>query len=256
MPLRFGLGELAAAVDAGDFLGVVGGDRGAGAPVLDRDIDDIGEVVLALRIVVVEPVEEVEQILGARGHQARIAQPTGALGLVRVLELDHFLDGGIGMGDDAAVLQRVVGLEAEYDHGGRIGRAQPVEHILHGLRLDKGRIAQQHQHVACEVLQRLFRLRDRVAGAELRLLHHAFGAAADLVLDLLALVADDDDGARGRQSFDRSHQMLDDRAARHGVKDLVQPAIEAGALARGKDDGGEFAVRVHGAVPCHQSLAV
>ena len=74
--------------------------------------------------------------------------------------------------------------------------------------------------------------------------------------DLLALVADDDDGAGRCQALDRCHQVLDNRAPGNIVEDLVQPALEAGALTCGKDYGGKFAVSGHSAVPCHQSLAV
>ncbi len=170
--------------------------------------------------------------------------------------LDHLLDRAIGAGDHAAVAQRVLRFEAEHDDRGRVAFVQPVEHPPHRLRANERNVAIEDEYVAVEVRQRCARLLHRVPRAELRFLQCGRSAPRDRRLDLLAPAADDDDGVPGPEFVDARHQVMQHRPSADRVEDLVQVALHPGALARGEDDGGEFACDAHGASPCHRLLAV
>ena len=160
------------------------------------------------------------------------------------------------MGDDPAVLQRVGRFETQHHHRRFVRRAQAFEHFDHRDRRDERRIAKQHDDVAIEILERVLRLRHRMAGPQLRFLHHAGRAVGHLLFHLFAFVPHDHDGPARLEDRDLCHQMLDNRAARDIVQDLVHPALEARTLARGENDDSEITALLHGQGPCHQSLAV
>ncbi len=164
---------------------------------------------------------------------------TGALGLVRVLVLDHLHDAAL-VGDDPAVLQCVGRLEAEHDRGGGVVGVEPLDHRAHRLGADERDVAVEHQHVAVEAGERVPRLLHRVAGAQLRRLHRELRPAGELRFELLAQVADHDHGVRRRELGERGHQVLDHRPPGDRVEHLVAGALHPRALARGEDDSGEW----------------
>ena len=162
---RFFCQRASASVDAAHFVWIVGDDHRAVAALERGDIDDVDEVVFALRIVVADLAEQIEQVRRLHRHEARVAQTAGALFLVGVLVFDHHRDPAVIVSKDATVLQRVFRFEAEHDHGRRVGRVQPLDHRAHRLGAHERHIAVEDQYVAVEAGQRLFRLLHRMAGA-------------------------------------------------------------------------------------------
>jgi len=77
--------------------------------------------------------------------------------------------------------------------------------------------------------------------AKLRFLHHDLGpAAAERRFDLFAPVTRDDHLAVKADLPQAAQQVQQHRVTRDGMEDLVQVAFHARALARGKDDDGQW----------------
>ena len=108
-------------------------------------------------------------------HDTRIAQPDFALGIARILEFDDCLQPAIGSGDKAAVFRRIFRPEAENDHRRVICRAARYQHVLHGFRRQKRRIAEQHQHIAGEIRHLLAGGEHGMSRAERLCLHGGIG---------------------------------------------------------------------------------
>jgi hypothetical protein len=174
---RFGPGALAAALEVGqlheavhaEHLGVVLRRRGHHRHALGhRHGDDVGQVVLALHVVVLQRRDPALQRCGGRGHHAGVDLANGALRRTRVLLLD---DGahGLALAHDAAVATGVV------EHQGQQREALPATGLYQRTR----RVGAHQRHVAVEdqcralVVEQRQGLPHGVAGAELRFLAHA-----------------------------------------------------------------------------------
>ena len=111
--------------------------------------------------------------------------------------------------------------------------------------------------MAGKAFERFTRLQRGVGSTELRLLQCGGNVAPfQRSVELLALVADHHDRALEIELGKAVEQVEQHRPPGDRVQDLMQVALHTGSLACSKDDGGEFAGSVHGAEPCHQSLAV
>src|SRR3954454_19748401 len=104
LPLQLEVGELDAAIDPCGLIRIAF-DYDCIASFGGGDVDDIGEVVLAGGIVVADLVEPPEEVIGADGHHAGVAEPDCALLLRRILKLDHFCDMVAVSKDDPPVFQ-------------------------------------------------------------------------------------------------------------------------------------------------------
>ena len=90
-------------------------DDGRGQPVGAGQGDDVGEIVLALGVVVAEAPQEAEQVLAVDRHDPGIAEIDGKLVGRRVAGFDDGLEDAARPGDQAAVGARRVRPEAEHD---------------------------------------------------------------------------------------------------------------------------------------------
>ncbi len=181
---------------------------------------------------------------------------TSALAFVRVLIFDHLDDAPLIIGDHAAIVTWIVRLEPQDDDLGFVIRMKPVEHGLHRFAPYERHIAIEHKYIARMPFQQLLSLLHGVPGSQLRFLQACFGIAAQRLFNLLAPCPDDDDLLGRRERIDTAHKVFQHGSARNRVENLVQVAFHAGALARSKDNGGEFVGVAHGKCPCHQMLAV
>ena len=100
----------ALAVDAERSHSSSGCARRPPTPVRQRARDDVGQVVLALRVVVPERASHVRQLRGRRGHDAGVDLADRALARRRVLLLDDLPHRAARIAHDAAVAGRVVEL--------------------------------------------------------------------------------------------------------------------------------------------------
>jgi hypothetical protein len=166
-PLEFG--QLHRAVDAGHLGGIRDLVRHHGHAVGDGKLHDIGQVVLVLRVPVVQPRQPAAQQAGRHGHDAAVDFPDLALGRARVLVFDDgpHLRRSLGAGAHDAPIAGRVG-HAQREQGQALAVALRQQGLQRG-RLGQRHIARQHQRDAVVGQQRQ-RLLHRVAGAELGLL--------------------------------------------------------------------------------------
>ena len=163
-----GGGEVGAGVDA-EGLGLGAGDDGGGEAAGAGEGDDVGEVVLALGVVVADLGEEVERGWRRRRRGGRNCRAGCASWSRRRRPCASTMASrrAVGVEDEAAVAAGVRGLEAEDDDGGAGGAG--VEHRLQRLRADERGVAVEDDDVALEALELRGGLQHGVGGAELLL---------------------------------------------------------------------------------------
>ena len=245
LPFQFEMGELGAAVDARGFIGIAL-DHHRPAALARGDVDDIGQIIFARRIVVGDLGQPAEQIGRAHRHHPRIAQAHRAFFLGGVAKFDHLGDLVALAQYDPAIIGGVGGRGRQHDHARRIVTVQPVEHPAQRCGLDERGIAVEDQQRPVIVSQCCLRLLDRVPGAFLFGLDgEARAACRQRRLDLLAAFPDDHHLALGAKRGDAVEQMQQQRPAGDRVKYLVRVRTHPIALPRGKHDHGEFALVAH-----------
>ena len=239
------LGELGPVVGSLGLRDVVDQVRTDGQAVLAGQTNGVGQVVLALGVVVADPRERRDEERGVERQDPRVDLVDLALLGRRVLLLHDRLDVTLMVANDAAVAERVRHPAAQDAH-------RPLRRLVLGgerpqrLTLQQRGVAGRHDHGAGGRAGGLHRDAYGVPGAVLRLLdgqHRGRHQAGDVRSHLLALVPDDrDDTAR----FDGLHgpqHVADHGAPGDGVQHLHGLRLHAGAATGGEDDDGEV---VHG----------
>ena len=209
--------------------------------------DNVGQVVLALGVVVGQARQPGRQQARGHGHDAAVDLGDGALGLARILVLDDARYAAIGCAQDAAVASGVGQLDGQQ-------RQLPAGHGLRcrdqsaqGVWLGERHVARQHDHRAI-LAQVRHRLLHGVAGAKLRLLAHklkvktAYSAccACGGSFYFHSTVAGDDRGAARLQMRRLPQHMVQKRAPRQALQHLGNAAFHARALAGRHDEDVEL----------------
>ncbi len=205
--------------------------------VAGRQRDDIGQVVLALGIVVAEPPEPVAQLRGRHGHDAGVDLADGTLGAARVLVLDDCRDPPVLIAPDASITARVGKLDGQQCQRAFLGNRHQ---FAQGTFPHQWHIAIQNQRDA-PVGESGQCLLHRVSGTELALLHHPVCVTGGKGgPDLFRAMSDHDMKIlRAEQRRGIGH-MLQQRASGKAVQHFRQIGHHAGALARGKNDDLEW----------------
>jgi hypothetical protein len=243
----FQLGQLQGAVHTRHLQGVVDA-VGRHAPAIGHGHgDDVGQVVLALGVVVGQAREPGFEQARRHGHDAAVDFIDGALGFARVLVLDDARHLSCAIAQDAAVARGV-----GQAHGQQ--RQLPAGHGLRGRhqRAQRGRlrqrhVAREHDHRAV-VRQARHGLLHGVAGAQLRLLAHTFHVklacnarqSCGSRFYFCSAVAGDDDGAARLQVRRLVQHMVQQRTACEALQDLGGAAFHARALAGRHDEDVEW----------------
>ena len=238
------LRQLGAVVCPRDFMLIGGLFRQHPGTLAGQDAGDIGQVILAMRIVGAQFVEVLEQRLGGEGVDAGIRFANLLLLRRELLLLDDGFDlvgraPRLLLADDASVAGRVREVGGQNGHG-RVILAVKVEDPGDGLGAEQGNVAGEHQHVVIPG-QRLASRHDRVPGAELFRLHHELHAGARHgFAHAFRLVPDDDENILRRQHcLGRFHHVVQQRPSADLVQDLGMPGFQPRALARRHDGDGE-----------------
>ncbi len=201
----FQMRQLQRAVDT-QHLGFVSGHcMNHRHAVGNRHRDDIGQVILALAIVVGQPRQPLLQLGGRRRHHAGIHLAELPLRLAGVLVFDDAGDLAIRIADDPAVAGRV----GEFDGQQRQSFAGTCrQQSLGGRAFDQRHIAIQDQRRP-SVMQQRHRLLHGMAGAVLWHLADKLDAGAGrLRLDLVGAMPRHDDQALRRQAGSHLQNML------------------------------------------------
>ncbi len=198
-------------------------------PVAVGDTDQVGEVVLALGVVVADPRQRRGQEAGVQRQDAAVDLAYGGLLGGGVLLLDDGGDRAGGVADDPAVAERILGLAGQHGQGAT-GRAVVGHQRLQRLALEQRGVA-VHHHDRAVIGDRPRRAAgervegdpDRVPGAVLGLLHRderVGGQREDVRLDLLALVADHRDEVFRLERLGGGDDVPDQAATADGVQHL------------------------------------
>ena len=228
--------QLLAAVHSEHFSRISHDHRLDGQSARAIGLDQVGEVILALRVRRPEPAQGREQRLEIERVDAAVDFADLALLRRGVLVLDdgHQL---IAAADDPPVARRVL------QHGGhhrRGGAALAVarDQGSNGFRPQQRHVSGQQHHRAARAAQVRFRLEQRVAGAELRLLHDEVQSAdaAERCSEQLRLMTDDDRQRRGFERRGISNDVPDERQSVRVMNQLRQGGLHPGPLAGGQND--------------------
>ncbi len=236
LPDRFGLGKLQPVVDAEQVLeGRLDGHHLEAAPI--GDLDDIGQVELALGVVVADRIEQAERIGARERHQAAIAEIDAALLGAAVAILADRGKRPVAH-DQPAVACRRIGPEAgnhDICAGAELG-PQPRQVV----RLQQGRIAESDDDIVMALLDRLARGEHRMGGAEPFGLQEGPGGRRETrhrLADAFRLAPNDDGDVACRAARRRLDDMRDHRQAGDRMQDFRHRALHSRALAGGEDDG-------------------
>ena len=139
--LAFELGELHLAIDAKHFplaFRLGGAHRQAS---FDRQCDDVGQVILTLRIVVLQAAQPVGEMRRRHGHDTGIDLANGLLLRTGILLFDDALHLAGRVTHDATVARRIGQVD------GKNGKAVPgcLQQALQGCRRGQRHVAVEHQ---------------------------------------------------------------------------------------------------------------
>src|SRR5450432_1573775 len=237
---RLGVGELLAVIDARDVarVGLYSGD----ADRARGDGDDVGQVVLALRVLGDEPGRRLSQEVRGRGVDAGVDLGERALVGRRVLLLDDTYDVAARVTHDAPVA-RGVGRRRRDERETFVATRGPHER-LQRLPPQQRHVAVQHEHDPTKALERRHREAHGVARAALLGLlddGDRVGAEArrEHTLDERQLMPEHGDDGRRPQLAREAHGVRDERAPEQLVQHLRARRAHARALARREDDRGD-----------------
>jgi len=213
------------------------------ATIAPGDLDDVGEVVLALGVVVGDPGDRVGEETSVEREDAAADLPDGGLLGGGVPLLDDRGDRRVGVAQDAAVAEGVRDLGGE--HGERPARVGEVVGDQPGQRLalQQGRVPRHHDD---DAIRRTGRGGERVQG-------DAYGVSGALLLlldreqrsrhlvedvrpDQLAGVPDNGHEVLGLDVQGRGQHVTDHAPAADGVQHLHQLRPHPGAAPGGEHD--------------------
>ena len=207
-------------------------DVSMGTLVLPREGDDVGEVVLAARVAIVDRLEPAGEVLRGRRHHAGVDLADRALLRRRVLVLDDRLHRALGVADDAPVAGRV--LELDRQQRKRALTCMPDDRFERFRPRERVGAEQHERHAVAGQLRQ--RLREGVPGAERRILQRPakIGLGKTLAHRVAAMTVDDADAVR-RELARRLEHVSEQRPAAQRMQHLGQAGAHALAHTGGKD---------------------
>ena len=164
--LGVGLGQVDPGVDAHGHQRIVVAVGVHDLAVAGQDRGDVGQVQLALVVVVGDPVERRPQPVAADDVVAAVHLEQRALGVIGVTELDDRLHASPAPAHDPPEIaaDRLGAVERE-QRGRRARLAVRRHHRQQGLRIDQRVVGVHDQHVAGKSGQRLAAGQDGITGA-------------------------------------------------------------------------------------------
>ncbi len=214
-------------------------DSKSAAPI---DGDQIRQVVLALRIVSRQTVKRFEERLESECVDAAVHFVHAAFIGRGIPFLDNARDRAGRIPHDPSVAARILQLGRE-DRGGRTGQAVTLEQTVQGFALQQWHVGVKQKKRAFFTAEKRLGCQQGVPRPELRRLHDEFNIRSRRQggLDVLAVMADDDDGLRGAKGVGGPQHVIDERAAGQGMQHLGHGGFHPRALAGGKNDDVKLA---------------
>ena len=222
--------ELALRIDSRDFHRIVDLDADDAHALVHGERDDVGEVVLLLRILGADLAEPAGEALAVQRHEAGVDFANGALGVRRILLFDDALDVAIGAAHDAAIPLRISHFSRHHCEPAFAG----LDQALQVLRRDERHIAVQDQDVAVAA-RVLHRLLHRVSGAELLGLQHPLHwRIGECGAHFLGAMAVNHQSLLWLERLRSVKHVREQRSATDGMQHFGQVGPHALALTRGK----------------------
>ncbi|MPM42586.1 hypothetical protein SDC9_89252 [bioreactor metagenome] len=246
----FQFGKLQRAVHTRHLEGIVDAMPHHGHAIGHGHGDHVGQVVLFLRVVVVQARQPLLQVLDRRGHDAAVDLANGAFGIAGVLVLDDALHLAVGVAHDAAVAG---GIGQAHRQQRQLVAARRLHQIGHRGRLREWHVTGEHYHHALIGGQLGHGLLHRMAGAELRLLAHELRVELSVRrqlecaagrFHLVGTVPRHHHHAARRKALRLRHHMLQQWPPGQSLQNFGSAAFHARALARGHDDDVELRCHV------------
>ena len=231
-------GQLDTRVHAEALGDVACGKRKHVAPGAAANLEHVGQVELALRVVASHLLERLEKRLRVEAVEAGVAFGDGGLGGVRILLLDDTLDAPFAVADDAPVAERVVELHGEH-HDRRVRAGAHVGELANGIGRDERAVARQHEQRAVEAGKRILAGEHRVGRAALRLLHDDLGVGHQRLHDLASVPHHRHD-AIGAGFARGVNDPANERLAENLVRDLGFFRLHTSSRTCGEHDGGSI----------------
>ena len=204
---------------------------------LARKLNHVGQIVLALGVVVGDVSQQLEQQGRGRGHDTRVAGGERQNLRRRLLGLGDCAQ-GVAFQDQAAIGAGIARMKPDHRH------AFAAEDRFDVRRLQQGNIAVGDHHVPVEPGKRRLGRPHGVAGAQRRVLDRDAGWAQprlDMGPDLWGVVAHHHHDALAAQRLGRIDGVIQHGAMADAVQHLGQRRLHPRALACGQDDGGAWA---------------
>ena len=202
-------------------------------PVLDRMGDNVGDEILALRIVAIHALEPTPQLPAMRGEDSGVDLRDVALLLVCIPLFDDSADVSVAVADDSAVPSRLVHHRGDERHAGASGQRRG---LVQRRGIDERHVTIEHQH--CRIIGNAgHRQRQRMTGTELLGLLHPFDVSAGHgFTHHPSGVSVNDMHARGTEPIRGLDDVGEQRATGEEMEDLRQARAHAPALPCRKDD--------------------
>ena len=228
--------QLQPIVDPQHFAAGAGQERCDAHAILDCQGDDVSEIVLALRVGILELLEPALERPGREHHDAGVAFAQLALADAGIAFLDNAQHLTVAAAHDATITGRWCEISGQQADALGAGRR---EQRLEGCRADQWHIAVENEH-AVRIRQMRRGLLHRMSGTELLgLVNPAdVGTGTGSAHGLAAMPIDDVHGC-GAQCRCRIEDMLQQGAASQRLQDFGQVGIHPLALARRQDQDCE-----------------
>ena len=232
------LGELHARIHAHSLFGVGGLKREHLAAVVSANFQHVGEVVLALSVVVRNARKRIEKRRRIEAVEARVAfRDSGFFG--RGVFLLNNADHSFALANDAAIPKRVVHMHGEHDHG-RARLFALRDKGLNGFRSDKRTIARKnHERTlgdrAVGLRECLTTSVHGVARAELLGLNGDFRIALNKRSNLFGHMSEHGDHIFDAGIMGGVDDPAHERLAKHLMNNLGLVGFHAGSSARSKN---------------------
>ena len=193
-----------------------------------RQDNNIREVIFGLRVVVAHRSQPACHVGRGGAQHAGVAQPNGALCVVRVGPFDDAFDGAVRR-DHATVLGGVGRAEGQQPEAG----IAPVPHVFQRRRADQRIIGIEDRDLAMPKM--LDGLQRGVGGAQAFVLHHA-NVGRRFLADRIHVGAEDNDDAVEHALATRQ-QMPQHAAAGNLVQRLGEGGLHPRPQTRGQNNG-------------------
>ena len=239
---RLEAGQIRAGVGSDRVVRIVDLQNRRPEPARAGDPDEVGQVVLALRVVVPDGVDQLEQQTSIDAHHAGITESYTSFFICRIGKFDNPFENAVRSDDKSSVAVPRPDMGAE-DGGDRARAAAGGDQVAKRPALDHGGVAEHHDRVAvalsfAETGERAARGLHRVGRSQRDRLHGG-PRGRDRLGQAVHAGAGHHHGPLRRDGGDGVQHVMNHGPAGDPVHDLRQVGLHADAAPRRQDHRGD-----------------